>query len=146
MLPAPNLSSVPPSEVLSLLHTIVERQPVAVLQSAGSYISNSMAALTPEQLQPLIKRALVRYHSYVPVTFGSNSARGRGHFVGVLLALPAAQQLPAAAVAALMTVAVTARDSHYACQLLQLPGAMHISPAELGSIVEEAVVAQDGTS
>jgi hypothetical protein len=106
--------------------------------------------LTTDQLQPLIQRliqrALVRnQHSYEDFTFGSNTARGRADSVRLLLALPAAQQLPADAVVALMTEAMKARDSLYACQLLQLPGAMHISRAELASMVEVAAAAQDDT-
>jgi hypothetical protein len=96
--------------------------------------------ITAEQLQPVIQRVLVLDQqcraAFNPPTGYSDSA-------GLLMALPAAQQLPADAVVALVHMAMKAQYSYDARQLLQLPAAMHISPGELASILEVATAAQD---
>jgi hypothetical protein len=90
--------------------------------------------LTPEQLQPVIQRCSTTYNRHSRRT------------IEYLLDLPAAQQLPADAVVALVNVALTRAWYNFdVCQFLQLPAAMHISPGELASIVEVAVAAHGST-
>jgi hypothetical protein len=125
----------------------VERNHVDAFKRIDEYLkSHSLASLKPEQLLPVIQRALVlTQRRSAALKFGGNTATGYDNSVDLLLTLPAAQQLPADAIAALVNVAVKALDSLHVWQLLQLPAAMSISPAQLASIVELAAAAQYDT-
>jgi hypothetical protein len=135
-----NSARLPASEALALLHTAVERSHGAILDSHVEVLKripgalNSLACLTTEQLQPVIQRCCATFHISSHRT------------IEYLLALPAAKQLPADAIVALVNMALMKNwHSFDVCQFLQLPAAMHISPGELASIVEMAVAAHNST-
>uniref|UniRef100_A0A383WEQ8 Uncharacterized protein n=1 Tax=Tetradesmus obliquus TaxID=3088 RepID=A0A383WEQ8_TETOB len=139
------------SEVLDLLRTAVERGHTYALSSIllRLGILSCVAELTPEQLLPVMKRAIVLDASTSCRTFDDSSPGYTDvpcyHLFGVL-PLPAVQQLPADAVAALMSMALEVAACGNLKALCKLPAAKHIGPAQLSSIVVAAAAKEDDDS
>lgn len=131
-------AQLPTAEVLDLLCTAIECDHMEALISILPRVEPlSLNRLTPEQLLPVIKRAVEVDPG--PQEFPSES-------LCHLLELPAAQHLPAHAAAALWHSAVEVAACGNLRALCKLPAAKHISFAQLGRTVEAAAVRGDDAS
>uniref|UniRef100_A0A383WD07 Uncharacterized protein n=1 Tax=Tetradesmus obliquus TaxID=3088 RepID=A0A383WD07_TETOB len=133
------------AEVLHLLCTAVEGKHTEVLISILQLLGNSsLDGLTPEQLLPIIERAVVLEASALS---GCNLSMFSAYQPPVrlrdVIGLPGAQQLPADAVAALMHKALELGVRGCLNVLCELPAAKDISADQLASIVEAAAANGD---
>uniref|UniRef100_A0A383WJM3 Symplekin C-terminal domain-containing protein n=1 Tax=Tetradesmus obliquus TaxID=3088 RepID=A0A383WJM3_TETOB len=132
------------AEVLGLLRTAVERNRIEVLSSMLRRMrTSSLGKLAPEQLLPILKRAIV-LDANTPVPPPSKSAASKPQRpvsrLGQATALPAARRLPADAVAALIDTALQVGTSSSLKVLCELPAARDITSPRLADIVEAALM------